>query len=179
MTGRVTDSIPHASTDTRADTSTSIRVTVVTVSTRAASGEYQDRSGPAVAEALSQWGVATTVQVVPDDADDIVRVVREAIATGVDAVLTTGGTGLAPDDQTPEATRRIIDRELPGVAEAIRAAGVAGGVPTASLSRGIAGVSGRTLVVNLPGSVGGARDGVAVVGPLLAHIRDQLAGGDH
>ncbi len=116
---------------------------------------------------------------VADDEDELERVLRAAVDAGVDAVLTTGGTGLAPDDRTPEATRRVLDREVPGIAEAIRTAGQSAGVATAVLSRGVAGVAGRTLLVNLPGSVGGARDGVAVVAPLLAHVRDQLAGGDH
>jgi len=157
-----------------------LRVRVVTVSTRAAAGEYDDRSGPAVVEALGAWGeVSADVVVVPDGEAEVVAVLRDAVASGVDVVLTTGGTGLAPDDCTPQATARVIDREVPGIAEAIRADGRDRGVATAALSRAIAGTAGNTLVVNLPGSVGGARDGAAVVGPLLAHVRDQLAGGDH
>jgi molybdenum cofactor synthesis domain-containing protein len=157
-----------------------LRVHVVTVSTRAAAQEYEDRSGPAVVEALRAAGVGhVTLAVVPDDEDELARVLRAAVDAGVDAVLTTGGTGLAPDDRTPEATRRVLDREVPGIAEGIRAAGQSAGVATAVLSRGVAGVAKSTLLVNLPGSVGGARDGVAVVAPLLAHVRDQLAGGDH
>lgn len=161
-------------------TDAALRVHVVTVSTRAAAHEYEDRSGPAVVEALRAFGVDdVTLTVVPDDEDGLERVLRAAVDAGVDAVLTTGGTGLAPDDRTPEATLRVLDREVPGIAEAIRAAGQSTGVATAVLSRGVAGVAGTTLLVNLPGSVGGARDGVALVAPLLAHVRDQLAGGDH
>ena len=158
----------------------SFSVVVVTVSTRASAGEYEDRSGPAVVEALREWSVTgASVVVVPDDERRIADTLRGAVNMGVDAVLTTGGTGLALDDRTPEATRQVIERDLSGVAEAIRAAGLAAGVPTAALSRGVAGTCRRTVIVNLPGSVGGARDGVAIVGPLLAHMRDQLAGGDH
>ncbi len=157
-----------------------MHVVVVTVSTRAAAGEYEDRSGPSIVDALTLWGVThAALRVVSDDEDELARVLGEAAASGVDAVLTTGGTGLAPDDRTPEVTRRVVEREVPGIAEAIRSAGLEAGIPTASLSRGVAGVVGRTLIVNLPGSVGGARDGVAVVGPLLDHVREQLAGGDH
>ncbi len=116
---------------------------------------------------------------VTDDEATIVAALRDAVASGVDAVLTTGGTGLAPDDRTPEATGQVIERQIPGIAEAIRSVGRRQEIPTAALSRALAGTVGRTLIVNLPGSVGGARDGVAVVGPLLAHTRDQLAGGDH
>jgi molybdenum cofactor synthesis domain-containing protein len=157
-----------------------LRVLVVTVSTRAASGEYDDRSGPAVVDALSLWGITDVERtVVADDEVALVALLREAVDSGFDAVLTTGGTGLSPDDRTPEATRQVVDREVSGVAEAIRAAGVAAGIATAALSRGVAGASGTTVIVNLPGSVGGARDGVAVVGPLLEHVRSQLGGGDH
>jgi molybdenum cofactor synthesis domain-containing protein len=161
-------------------TESRLRVLVVTVSTRAAADVYEDRSGPAVVDALSLWGVEDVERVVvPDDEAALVGVLRHAVSSGVDAVLTTGGTGLAPDDRTPDATRQVVERDVPGIAEAIRSAGVDSGIATASLSRGTAGVCGRTMIVNLPGSVGGARDGVAVVGPLLEHIRSQLAGGDH
>jgi molybdenum cofactor synthesis domain-containing protein len=170
--------VVHPETGTVADPA--LRVAVITVSTRAAAGSYEDRSGPAIADGLRQWGVPDAdVQVVTDDEAAIVAALRAALASGVDAILTTGGTGLAPDDRTPEATAQVIEREVPGIAEAIRAVGRDQGIATAALSRGVAGVAGRTLIVNLPGSVGGARDGLAVVGPLLGHARDQMAGGDH
>ena len=113
------------------------------------------------------------------DGVGVTEALIQAVSHAYDVVLTVGGTGLAPDDRTPEMTRAIVDREVPGLAEVLRADGVARGVPTASLSRGVAGVVGGTLVVNLPGSVGGARDGASLLAPLLRHAVDQMAGGDH
>ena len=152
---------------------------VVVASNRAAAGVYADETGPLITGFLAELGfVVGAPQVVPDGDP-----VREAVATYVGAgarvVLTTGGTGLTPTDRTPEATRPLLDREVPGIAEAIRAAGVAAGVPSAVLSRGIAGVAGDCLVVNLPGSRGGVKDGLAVLRPWLAHAVEQVVGSDH
>jgi len=155
------------------------RALVVTVSTRAAAGVYPDRSGPAVVEELAAAGWHVDQPIVVPDGDAVEAALRQAVADGYDLVLTTGGTGLGPDDGTPEATARVADRLAPGLAEAVRASGVEAGVATAVLSRGIAGVAGRTLIVNLPGSVGGARDGVRTLLPVLGHAVDQLRGGDH
>lgn len=155
-----------------------IRARVITVSTRAAAGEYADRSGPLLAEALGELGIAVDpVVVVPDGAQ--VGVALAAAVAAYDIVLTTGGTGLSPTDVTPEQTRPLLDREIPHLAAAIAQAGVAKGVPTAVLSRGLAGVAGRALVVNLPGSRGGVKDAMAVLGPILHHAVDQIRGGDH
>jgi molybdenum cofactor synthesis domain-containing protein len=152
---------------------------VITVSTRAAAGVWEDRSGPVVVEGLRALGLAVDGPVVVADGDDVARVLRDAVAEGIDVVVTTGGTGHTPRDLTPEQTRTVIQRESPGLAEAVRAYGVAQGVPTAILSRGIAGIAEGTLIVNLPGSTGGARDGVAALAPVLLHAIDQIAGGDH
>ena len=156
------------------------RAVVVTASNRASSGVYEDRSGRVLADGLTALGFAVDgPQVLPDDADQLETALREAVDAGVDIVLTTGGTGLSPTDVTPEATGRVLEREAPGLAEAVRRYGVENGVPTSVLSRGLAGTAGRTLIVNLPGSTGGVRDALAVLAPLLPHIVSQLRGGDH
>jgi molybdenum cofactor synthesis domain-containing protein len=152
---------------------------VVTVSTRASAGVWEDRSGPVVVESLVALGFTCPEAIIVADGDDVARVLRDAVAEGIDLVMTTGGTGHTPADHTPEQTRSVIERESPGLAEAIRSYGVAHGVPMAVLSRGIAGIAGRTLIVNLPGSPGGARDGVAAVAAVLSHAVDQVHGGDH
>jgi molybdenum cofactor synthesis domain-containing protein len=156
-----------------------VKGAVVVASGRAAAGVYDDTTGPLLVEALSSWGFDTPEPVVVPDGEKVGEAVRAALDDGADVVLTTGGTGINPTDRTPEATRPLLDRELPGVAEAIRAYGVANGIPTAMLSRGLAGVSGRAVVVNLPGSRGGVKDAIAVLADVVPHAVDQLRGGDH
>ena len=157
-----------------------MRALAVTASNRAAAGVYEDRSGPVLVELLRSAGIeAVDGPVVVPDGEPVEAALRDALAEGYDVVVTTGGTGLTPGDLTPEMTRRVIEREIPGIAEALRAAGAAAGVPSAILSRGVAGVAGRTLIVNLPGSTGGVRDGMAVLGPVLGHAISQINGGDH
>ena len=152
---------------------------VISVSTRAASGVYADTSGPILVAALRDLGFSVDDPVVVPDGDPVGEALREAVQAGHAVVLTTGGTGLNPNDHTPEQTRAVLDREAPQLAAAIARYGVDHGVPTAVLSRGVAGVAGRTVVVNLPGSSGGARDGMAVLGPVLRHAVSQVRGGDH
>ncbi len=154
------------------------RIRVITVSTRAAAGVYDDTAGPIAVAALTDMGLAVDPIVVVADGEPVAVALRDALADGVDAIVTIGGTGLNPTDRTPQITSAVIDFDVPGIAEKIRAEAWAR-VPTAALSRGVAGVAGRTLIVNLPGSVGGVRDGCAVLANLLPHALDQLAGGDH
>ncbi|ALX05441.1 MogA/MoaB family molybdenum cofactor biosynthesis protein [Aeromicrobium erythreum] len=155
------------------------RGAVVVASNRAAAGVYEDTTGPLLVDALRSWGLETADAAVVPDGDPVGHAVADAVASGAAVVLTTGGTGISPTDRTPEVTRPLLDRELPGLAEALRAAGVAKGVPTAVLSRGLAGVAGSTLVVNLPGSRGGVKDAIQVLADVVTHAVDQLAGGDH
>ena len=152
---------------------------VITCSTRAAGGVYPDRSGPLIVEALRAWGFDVGDPVVVADGPDVEAALSSAISKSAVLVVTTGGTGLTPTDRTPEATQQVLDRLVPGIAEAIRAAGVDAGVSSAMLSRGISGVAGRTLVVNLPGSMGGVSNGLAVLEPVVSHALQQIQGGDH
>ncbi|WP_017973104.1 molybdenum cofactor biosynthesis protein MoaE [Actinopolyspora halophila] len=151
---------------------------VVAASNRAAEGTYEDRTGPIIVAWLRERGFRVAdAEVVPDGAP-VRAALGRAVEEKVDLVLTTGGTGISPTDRTPEMTAELLDFPIPGLAEALRTAGLPE-VPTAVLSRGLAGVAGETLVVNLPGSRGGVRDGLGVLDGVLEHALDQVRGGDH
>lgn len=156
-----------------------MRAVVVVASNRAAAGVYADETGPIIVEFLRRLGFAVEDPVVVPDGEPVGAAITAAASGGARVVLTSGGTGLTPTDRTPEQTRAVLDREAPGIAEAIRAAGLAKGVPTAALSRGLAGIVGDCLVVNLPGSKGGVKDGLAVLEPMLSHAVEQIVGSDH
>ena len=151
---------------------------VVIASTRAATGVYEDRCGPVIRDWLSERGFGVADPAVVTDGEAVREALLAALGEGVDVIITSGGTGISPTDATPEATLAVIDYQIPGLADAIRRSGLPA-VPTSVLSRGVCGVAGRTLVVNLPGSTGGVRDGLNVLADVLGHAVDQLAGGDH
>jgi molybdenum cofactor synthesis domain len=156
-----------------------VKALAITVSNRASAGIYPDKSGPVLVSLLQEAGCEKVdgPLVIPDG-DPVEAALRDGVRDGYDVIVTTGGTGLTPMDLTPEMTRRVIEREIPGIAEAVRQIN-RDKVPTAILSRGVAGVAGGTLIVNLPGSTGGVRDGMAVLTPILRHAVDQIHGGDH
>jgi molybdenum cofactor synthesis domain-containing protein len=155
-----------------------MRARVIVASNRAWAGVYADSSGPVLVSGLRQLGFEVPDPIVVQDGDPVGQALREAISEGVDAIVTSGGTGITPTDRTPDVTRAVLDYEIPGIAEAIRAYS-RDRVPTSALSRGLAGVAGQTVIVNVPGSMGGARDALSVLGPILAHAVEQLHGSDH
>ncbi|MFD4641496.1 molybdenum cofactor biosynthesis protein B [Lentzea sp. NPDC058436] len=157
---------------------TEYKAVVVTASNRAAAGVYEDRSGPLIVSWLSEREFSVASPVVVPDGEPVRLALVDAVASGADLVVTTGGTGINPTDGTPEATRAVVDYEVPGLADVIRMSGWPR-VPGSVLSRGVAGVAGRTLIVNLPGSTGGVRDGLDVLASVVEHALDQLRGGDH
>lgn len=155
------------------------RARVITVSDRSHGGLRHDSSGPLLSDLLRKLGFAEAdVVVVPDEVPEIESALRAAISDGVDLVATTGGTGFALRDVTPEATRRVLEREAPGLAEALRQYN-RDKVPTTILSRAVAGITAGTILVNLPGSNSGVKDGVEVLAPVIGHAIVQLRGGDH
>ena len=155
------------------------RAVVITASNRAFNGIYEDRSGQILLKGLQDLGYQIdSVQILPDDQAKITTAIQSAIDIDIDLVVTTGGTGVSPFDVTPEATSPLLEKSMPGILEALRAYS-RDKVPTTDLSRGVAGVTKKSLIINLPGSPGGAKDGLVIIERLASHIHDQLAGHDH
>ncbi|CAL4859239.1 MogA/MoaB family molybdenum cofactor biosynthesis protein [Microbacterium sp. MM2322] len=160
---------------------TSLLAFVITVSDRSASGERADRGGPLAVSLLEESGIERVAsEIVPDGADSVEQALRRALATGARLIVTTGGTGVGPRDQTPEGTQRVVTRPLPGIAEELRRVGLAD-TPLSVLSRGIAGVADPegALIVNLPGSPRAVSSGIPVIVSVATHVVDQVKGGDH
>ena len=151
---------------------------VIVASTRASAGVSDDRCGPLIAEWLAEQKFSSVRVVLVADGDPVGQSLRDALDEGVDVIITSGGTGISPSDDTPAQTQAVLDYEIPGLADAIRRSGLPK-IPTSVLSRGVCGVAGRTLVINLPGSPGGVRDGLGVLVDVLDHALDQIAGRDH
>jgi molybdenum cofactor synthesis domain-containing protein len=156
-----------------------LRGEVVVASNRAAAGVYEDTTGPLIVDFLTDLGFVVAAPVVVPDGEPVGAAIAAAAAGGARVVLTTGGTGLTPTDRTPEVTRALLDFEVPGIPDAIRSYGISKNVPHAALSRGVAGVVGTCLVINLPGSRGGVKDGLAVLRHILIHAVEQVVGSDH
>lgn len=154
------------------------RAQVITISTRAAAGTYRDTAGPAVADILLSVGFAVADVLVIPDGESIAEVLAEAVANRNDLIVTVGGTGIAPSDCTPEQTKKVIEREVPGISEYLRAQSWAA-APGATLSRGVSGVAGTSLIVNVPGSKRAAVECVTLLVPILAHALSQLRAEDH
>ncbi len=158
---------------------TGLRAEVVVASNRAAAGVYEDTTGPLIVDELTDLGFVAAAPVVVPDGGPVGDAIRAAVDGGARLVITTGGTGLTPTDRTPEATRELLDFEVPGIPEALRAFGLSRNVHTAVLSRGVAGVVGTCLVINLPGSRGGVKDAFAILRHMLVHAVEQVVGSDH
>ncbi len=155
------------------------RAQVITVSTRSFKGVWEDTSGPAIVEKLKSWGLDCPMPIIVPDGEAVKDALQSAVATGFHLIITNGGTGLSPTDLTPEMTKQVIERDAPGIAALIREFGLAKGVVNSSLSRAVAGVAQKSLIINFPGSLGGVNDALKAIEPILLHALEQIAGSDH